>query len=205
MTSPITVEVLRDSNLAAIFPSPEHEEESEQGSLLDFQNYGSGSAVLPMELLSVTSTGHWESSGITVTTARDSNSLGSVWISDRPDLPPQVGLFIQSQVETRIQDAARSLLTPLTTRVLENLLAVSLQVARRFYIPISLIEVDRFIDPEEGNSELVVTFWVSLRSNEALRFWDLLGISIGSWTKTIPVQDSAIILDRISVDVQWLE
>ncbi len=205
MTSPITVEVLRGSNLTAIFPALEHEEESEEGSLLNYQNYGSGSAVLPMELPSVTSTGHWESSGITVTTARDSNSLEGVWISDRTDLPLRTGLFIQSQVETRVQDAARSLLTPSTTRVLENLLTVSLQIARRFYVPISLVEVDRYIDPEEGNSELIVTFWVSLRSNEALRFWDLLGISVGNWTKTIPVQDSAIFLDTISVDVQWPE
>ena len=70
-------------------------------------------------------------------------------------------------------------------------------------IRLTQIDLRGYVDPEEDFKELVVQLSVSLTAEEALAYWDRLGILIESWTATLPPDLQEIVRERIAFDVQW--
>jgi hypothetical protein len=75
--------------------------------------------------------------------------------------------------------------------------------ARRQSIRSISIHVSRFDDPEEGDSESVVTQKVDASADHALAYWDEVGRTIQSWTATLGDEEARFVLGRVAVNVDW--
>lgn len=70
------------------------------------------------------------------------------------------------------------MLTDRVREVLRDLLQLLSREARRYYIPVSKIEISGFVDPEENRREVVVTQWVKVSARMAMDYWDMLGFRV---------------------------
>lgn len=65
------------------------------------------------------------------------------------------------------------------------------------------IRIARFEDPEEDDVEAVVTQTVDASADEALAYWDAIGLGIQSWSARLPDNQAHVLLNRIAVNIDW--
>ncbi len=104
--------------------------------------------------------------------------------------------------EVRIDPSASGLLTDKVRETLWRLLDVLKWEARRSFVPISMFEVNAFIDPEEDSEEVVVTEWVGVSPEAALDYWDRLGAVIEGWVDFLPTELAEIAVERLAIEVR---
>lgn len=75
--------------------------------------------------------------------------------------------------------------------------------ARKHDVKDRPIWVTRFVDPQDGSRELVVTQHVALDAPRALQYWDLVGEAIGAWAAQRSEADRQALISAVAVDIDW--
>lgn len=120
---------------------------------------------------------------------------GIPWMTD-----PYITII---EPETIIDPCARPMLTDRMLQILDRLLVLLKREARRSFIPVSKIEINGFVDPEEDTEEVVVTQWVKVRAEVALDYWDRLGATFEVWIDFLPDILTGIAAERLAIEVRW--
>ena len=105
--------------------------------------------------------------------------------------------------ELKIHESARSLITSKVETALYSLLPFIEREAQRNYIPVSKVEVSGFVDPDEGDQEVVVIQWVDISQRVALDYWDKLGSAIDTWVEYLSEDLKNIVNERLAIEVRW--
>ncbi len=105
--------------------------------------------------------------------------------------------------DIEIDKAVQPLLTDREREALGVLLPFLEREARRNFVPLVKLTVRRWVDPEEGGSEVVVRQRVDLHVQEALEYWDLLWTSFEDWEDRQPQRIQETIRNRIGLDIFW--
>ena len=85
-----------------------------------------------------------------------------------------------------INKSARSMLTDRMQSTINRLLPALGRVAEKNYISVSKVEISGFVEPEEGDQEVVVTQWVKVSPQVALEYWDKMGAAVEAWIEFLP-------------------
>jgi hypothetical protein len=108
----------------------------------------------------------------------------------------------QADQDVVLDPAAAELMARHQSLVSELITLVKSEAVRRG-MESTGVRISRFDDPEEGDSELVISQAVTAGANEALAYWDCLGRTIEAWVKTLKDSDALVVLERIAVNVEW--
>ncbi len=101
-----------------------------------------------------------------------------------------------------ISETARHRLTDRVREVLAGLEPFLASVAQKNYMPVHKVEVSGFSDPDEDRDEVVITQWVDVNFEEALQYWDRLGLAIERWTESLSRTLADIVVQRIAIEVR---
>lgn len=112
-------------------------------------------------------------------------------------------LATRTHPKITIAPSARPVLTDGVRAAVDGLLKVLESEAARHLIPVTKIEVARFVDPEEDIDEIVVTQWVDAAPQTALDYWDELGTALEAWIDLLPKELTTIAAERLAIDVLW--
>jgi len=125
---------------------------------------------------------------------------------------PSVGAALrQVYVQTdypAAQYGDSSLATVWTDRVQEVvdwLLPVLRAQASSSFVYVTRVEVEGFVDPEEDFEEVSITQWVQLSPEQAMDYWDRLGLAIQERTDLLPEYLQELASERVGVRVAWQE
>ncbi|MGH7204580.1 MAG: hypothetical protein ACREI2_00065 [Nitrospiraceae bacterium] len=125
---------------------------------------------------------HWLTAGIT-------------WIT-APDIP-----HIEPQII--VNPSARPFISDKVQDVINRLLPVLADTARRHYVFATKIELSGFVDPEEDAREVVITQWVKLSPQAALDYWDQLGRVLEFSSDSLPEELKTLADERLAIEVRW--
>lgn len=117
------------------------------------------------------------------------------WEADLPEPMPRT--------EVVFDPSAQSYLTDRVREVIDRMLPFLEHQARSNFVPVEMVMIRGYVDPEEGWNEIVVCQWVKLRGREALRYWDRLGAAFALWTKHLPARLTHTARERIRLAVDW--
>jgi hypothetical protein len=87
--------------------------------------------------------------------------------------------------------------------LVRKIIALLRSETRRHQIRSAGVRISHFNDPEEGDSQLVITQKVDAGPDVALAYWDELGQSIQRLADTLVAQDARILSDYIAVNIEW--
>ncbi len=87
--------------------------------------------------------------------------------------------------------------------LVREILALLRSETRRHEIRSIGVRISHFDDPEEGDSQLVITQAVDAGPDIALAYWDDLGQSIQRLATTLGPQDMRILSEHIAVNIEW--
>jgi hypothetical protein len=110
-----------------------------------------------------------------------------------------------SRSQPAMSPSVRASLTDRERAALERVVPVLLKVARQDAIPVRHVAIERFNDPEEGSSEIVIVQWVDASPEAAFALWDQQGTAIEMLYDTLPPALADIARERISVEVRWVD
>ncbi|TKJ30155.1 MAG: hypothetical protein CEE40_05780 [Chloroflexi bacterium B3_Chlor] len=99
--------------------------------------------------------------------------------------------------------SVRPLLTETVSGLLRTLLLLLEMHAYQSGVVVTRVEVRRFIDPDDDSEEIVVTQWVVLAPETALRYWDRLGGKIERWAGLLVGELANVLFQQIVVRVRW--
>ena len=102
-----------------------------------------------------------------------------------------------------ISREAKSLVTPSRKRILDAVYGTILTAAVAERIPMKAYTITKFKDPEEGTTKLVCSLHVDCTAEQALDFWDYLGVQMDALGHSLPERELDILLDDISFNVDW--
>lgn len=91
-----------------------------------------------------------------------------------------------------------------TESALSQLIAFLQHEAKRSHLSAEKIEVRRFLDPEDGSEEIVVTQWLAAPAGVALDYWERLGSAVESWSHSLPKSVARVMSDQVAIEVRWL-
>jgi len=87
--------------------------------------------------------------------------------------------------------------------LVREIIALLRSETRRHEIRSTGVRISHFNDPEEGDSQLVITQKVDAGPDVALAHWDEIGHSIQRLADTLGDQDARILSDHIAVNIEW--
>lgn len=99
--------------------------------------------------------------------------------------------------------SVRHLRSDRVERVLNGLFRIIKRQAVLSFARTDSVTVWGLANPEDQSNRIVVTQWVRLPSEQALRYWDRLAMAINAWAKTMPEDLARIVLERMVVEVRW--
>ncbi len=102
----------------------------------------------------------------------------------------------------QILPSAKPFVTDRVQILLDKLSHLLTQAARRYGIPAERIVVSGYVDPEEDFKQVVITQFVNLPAEEALAYWNKLGLLIADWEKALPDSFTPV-MENIAVEVDW--
>lgn len=102
-----------------------------------------------------------------------------------------------------VDPSAEEQLTSRVIPVVNKLLPLMYEVARRDCMPVTKLELTGYVDPEDGTRELFVTQWIHTGPDVALDYWDRLGDAVTDLGHTLSKTQANILADRIAVVVRW--
>lgn len=105
--------------------------------------------------------------------------------------------------EVKILQSAVPMLTDRMQLTINRLLAMMQYQAQRKAVSVKAIVISGFVDPEEDSRKVIVTQRVDLPAQAALDYWDKLGIAIESLYAYMPDILAQILIERVSVQVEW--
>jgi hypothetical protein len=112
---------------------------------------------------------------------------------------------LRSHTPPAMSRSVRASLTDRERAALERVLPVILKVARQDAIPVRHVAIERFNDPEEGSSEIVIIQWVDASPEAAFALWDQQGTAVEMLYDILPPVLADIARERISVEVRWVD
>ena len=121
--------------------------------------------------------------------------------------PPLRQVYVQADYPAAQYDHS-SLATIWTDRVEEVvdwLLPVLRAQAGTSFVYVTRLEVEGFVDPEEDFEEVSITQWVQLSPEQAMDYWDRLGLAIQERTDLLPEYLQELASERVGVRVAWQE
>ena len=96
-----------------------------------------------------------------------------------------------------------TILTDRLQEVVDQLLPVLRAEAASEFVPVTRVEVEGFVDPEEDFEELTITQWVELGPQQAMDYWDRVGTAIQERVDLLPEPLDQIACGRIAIRVAW--
>jgi len=105
--------------------------------------------------------------------------------------------------ELRIDPSALPILTDDTQSLLLRFLKVCLDETLKRDVSLYLIEISGFSDPEENTSEIVVTHWVDMPPDQALEYWNEIGLTPEKWRGALSKHLQKLALKHIAFEVRW--
>lgn len=100
-----------------------------------------------------------------------------------------------------IAPAAEELLSGSVRKGFDALMEVLERQTQRDGISVVRVDVDRFFDPEDASTELVLALHVSLGPAEALAYWDRLGDALEEQIRGLSEDERRVANREIAVQV----
>jgi len=123
-------------------------------------------------------------------------SSGTFWVED----------YRVSHVEPLliVDPSAQPLLSFQAKTTVNWLLTALKRAAIGSFVRLERIEISGYIDPEYADSdEIVITQWVALPAEDAMRYWGKLGGIVEAWISSLPEDLARIAHERIAIDLRW--
>ena len=107
--------------------------------------------------------------------------------------------------ETIIEPSATYLLTETVRTTLGSLIPFLRCHANDNLVGLGDVEITGFQDPDDESDEVVVTLWVGLSADAALRYWDKVGEAIERWPSHLPAPSQSVMIERVMVEVRPID
>jgi hypothetical protein len=93
--------------------------------------------------------------------------------------------------------------TDRASEVVEFFLPVLRAEAASSFAYVTRVQVEGFVDPEEEFEQISITQWVQLNPEQALDYWDHLGLAIQERTDLLPDYLAELASERVAIRVAW--
>jgi hypothetical protein len=121
--------------------------------------------------------------------------------SERRIAEAAVRPYMTTPVE--IEPDVRSLLTPLISHLVNQVIALVVSAAEECKLSLNRIDVFRFDDPEDNRSYVIVNPWVETHADAAFEYWDVLGDDLDEWVSELPKEQANTFQRKVFVEVRW--
>ena len=116
-----------------------------------------------------------------------------------------LGVYYRTQPNPEVLESAIPLLSEKLNEALNLLLTLVRGETERLFIPVLRTEVRGYVDPDEGDAQIIVTQYLNMGPRAAFEYWDMISLVISFWKDSLPISLAFVVDNRLDLEVRWVE